>query len=107
MYPPRSLGGDDVAAILEMGVRRLALPLAAVRDGQICRATRSWDEETSLAPGAVAHGTTRLGALCAAAESDPGRIVGDDWTARTRSADTWVAVPPDDRTCALGTSSRD
>jgi hypothetical protein len=96
VYPPRSLGGGDVAAVLEMGVRRLALPLAAVRNGQVCRATRSWDEETSLGPGAAALGTTRLGTLCSAAEADPGRVVGDGWTARTGARDTWVAVPPDD-----------
>lgn len=96
VYPPRTLGNGDVAAILEMGVRRLALPLAAVRDGQILRATRSWDEETSLGPGATACGGTRLGILCAAAQYDRGQIVGDDWTARAGSRETWVAVPPDD-----------
>ena len=96
VYPPRAQNGGEVAAILEMGVRRLALPLATVRGGQVCRATRSWDEETSLGPGAVAHRTTRLGVLCAAAEEDPGRIVGDDWTARAGAMETWVAVPPDD-----------
>ena len=96
VYPPRLLGGGDVAAILEMGVRRLALPIAAVRDGRICRATRSWDEETSLAPGSAALGGTRLGVLCAAADDEPGRIVGDDWTARSGARETWVAVPPDD-----------
>lgn len=96
VYPPRTLGNGDVAAILELSVRRLALPLAAVRDGQICRATRSWDEETSLGPGATAGETTRLGILCAAAQDEPGRIVGDDWTARAGARATWVAVPPDD-----------
>lgn len=96
VYPPQLLGTGDVAAILEMGVRRLALPLAAVRDGRVCRATRSWDEETSLAPGAAALGRTRLGMLCAAADDEPGRIVGDDWTARAGARETWVAVPPDD-----------
>ena len=96
VYPPRTLGNGQVAAILEMGMRRLALPLAAVRDGQICRATRSWDEETSLGPGAAARGTTRLAMLCAAAQRAPGRIVGDDWTARAGARETWVAVPPDD-----------
>ena len=96
VYPPRALGNGEVAAILEVGVRRLALPLAAVRDGQICRATSSWDEETSLGPGATASGRTRLGILCAAADDEPGRIVGDDWTARAGARETWVAVPPDD-----------
>lgn len=96
IYPPRTLGNGDVAATLEMGVRRLALPLAAVRDGRICRATHSWDEETSLAPGTAAGSRTRLGILCAAADDEPGRIVGHDWTARAGARETWVAVPPDD-----------
>lgn len=98
IYAPRRVGDGDVAAILEMGVRRLALPLAAVRDGQICRATRSWDEETSLGPGAATNGTTRLATLCAAARAEPGRIVGDDWTARAGAREIWVSVPPDDST---------
>ncbi|MGA7988708.1 MAG: hypothetical protein WCB51_09965, partial [Candidatus Dormiibacterota bacterium] len=42
VYPPRAIGDGRVAATLELGVRRLALPVAAVRDGQVCRATRSW-----------------------------------------------------------------
>jgi len=96
VYPPRTLGDGEVAATLEMGVRRLALPVAAVRDGQVCRATWSWDEETSLGPGTAASGATRLAMLCAAAQREPGRIVGDDWTARAGARETWVAVPPDD-----------
>jgi hypothetical protein len=96
VYPPRALGDGSVAATLELGVRRLALPLAAVRRGLVCRATRSWDEETSLAPGCGADGTSRLGKLCAAADGEPGRIVSDGWSARATARTTWVAVPPDD-----------
>jgi hypothetical protein len=96
VYPPRSIGDGDVAATLELGVRRLALPVAAVRDGQVCRATRSWDEETSLAPGSETVAGSRLGLLCAEAALDPGQIVSDGWTARRGERTTWVAVPPDD-----------
>jgi hypothetical protein len=96
VYPPRPVGDGRVAATLELGVRRLALPLAAVRDGLVCRATRSWDEETSLAPGSEVGTGSRLGNLCAAAAMEPGRIVSDGWSARAAAGTTWVAVPPDD-----------
>ena len=96
VYPPRSIGDGNVAATLELGVRRLALPIAAVRDGQVCRATRSWDEETALAPGTDAVPESRLGMLCAEASLDPGEIVSDGWSARRAARITWVAVPPDD-----------
>jgi len=96
VYPPRALGDGNVAATLELGVRRLALPLAAVREGLVCLATRSWDEETSLAPGSEAGVGSRLGNLCTAASVTPGRIVSDGWNARATARTTWVAVPPDD-----------
>jgi hypothetical protein len=96
VYPPRAFGDRSVAATLELGVRRLALPLAAVRDGVVCRATRSWDEETNLAPGGAARPGSRLANLCASAELQPGRIVSDGWSARATARATWVAVPPDD-----------
>jgi hypothetical protein len=96
VYPPRAFGDRSVAAILELGIRRLALPLAAVRDGLVCRATRSWDEETALAPGGAAGPGSRLANLCATAELQPGRIVSDGWSARASARATWVAVPPDD-----------
>jgi hypothetical protein len=96
VYPPRAIGDGDVAATLELGVRRLALPVAAVRDGQVSRATRSWDEETSLAPGSDTPPDSRLGMLCAEAALDPGEIVSDGWAARRGERATWVAVPPDD-----------
>lgn len=96
VYPPRAFGVGCVAASLELGVRRLALPVAAIRHGMVSRATRSWDEETSLPPGSAAAPGSRLADLCAAAESQPGRIVRDGWSARADGRTTWVAVPPDD-----------
>jgi hypothetical protein len=98
IYPPRAVGDGKVAATLELGVRRLALPLAAVRGGLVWRATRSWDEETSLVPGSDAGNRSRLGDLCAAAALRPGQIVSEGWTARATERTTWVAVPPDDST---------
>ncbi len=35
VYPPRALGDGTLAATLELGIRRLALPLAAIREGRV------------------------------------------------------------------------
>jgi hypothetical protein len=77
VYPPRATGDGALAATLELGIRRLALPLAAIHDGRILRATRSWDEETGLAPGSATGNGSRLATIEAAAASVPGRIVVD------------------------------
>ena len=97
VYPPRATGVGALAASLELGIRRLALPLAAVREGRVYRATRSWDEETGLAPGSVIGPDSKLATLRAAAASVPGRIVVDaGYSARLGLRALWVAVPPDD-----------
>jgi hypothetical protein len=97
VYPPRATGDGALAATLELGIRRLALPLAALRDGRVLRATRSWDEETGLAPGSPTGLGSRLATIEAAANSVPGRIVVDaGFSARLGSRALWVAVPPDD-----------
>jgi hypothetical protein len=97
VYPPRGLGNGTLAATLELGIRRLALPLAAVRDGRVCRATRSWDEETGMAPGSATGPGSKLATIQAAAASVPGRIVVDaGFSARAGVSALWVAVPPDD-----------
>jgi len=97
VYPPRPIGDGSVAATVELGLRRLALPVAAVRDGRVIRATRSWDEETAQIPGSTADPGSRLQALLTAAAGRPADIVRDTgWSARTGLRATWVAVPPDD-----------
>ena len=63
VYPPAPPATAPVAATLELGIRRLALPLAAVRDGRVYRATRSWDEETGLAPGSGAGADSKLATI--------------------------------------------
>jgi hypothetical protein len=99
VYPPRATGDGALAATLELGIRRLALPLAAVRDGRVSRATRSWDEETGLAPGSPTGSGTKLETIEAAAASVPGCIVVDGgFSARAGPRAHWVAVPPDDST---------
>jgi len=97
VYPPRPAGDGTVAATFELGIRRLALPVAAVAGRRVTRATRSWDEETGLPPGSRAVSGSRLGALLAAAGAVPGTVIRDaGWAARTGSRSTWLAVPPDD-----------
>ncbi|MHB8489125.1 MAG: hypothetical protein ACYDCS_08115 [Candidatus Dormibacteria bacterium] len=96
-YPPRASGDGMVAATLELGLRRLALPLAALLDGRVCRATRSWDEETGLAPGSAPEPGSKLATIQAAAAAAAGGIVVDDgFSARAGQRALWIAVPPDD-----------
>jgi hypothetical protein len=84
------------SASLELGVMRLALPLALVADGSVLKATRAWDEETGLLPGARVAPAGRLTECIAAADAAGGGIaVVGGWTARTVGSRTWIAVPPD------------
>jgi hypothetical protein len=97
VYLPRATGEGTLAATLELGIRRLSLPLAALRDGRVARSTRSWDEETSLAPGSATGSGAKLATIEAAARSVPGQIVvGAGFSARAGLRALWVAVPPDD-----------
>jgi hypothetical protein len=97
VYPPRATADGTLAATLELGIRRLALPLAALREGHVCRATRSWDEETDLAPGSPTGSGSKLATVEAAARAVPGRIAVDaGFSARAGLRALWVAVPPDD-----------
>ncbi|MHB8718898.1 MAG: hypothetical protein ACYDAC_08420 [Candidatus Dormibacteria bacterium] len=93
---PLAEAHNRVGVSIDLGVRRLALPLCAVRAGRIRSSTAAWDEESGLPPGAEAAARGRVGWLCTAAAARPGEIVGaDGWTARASGPDTWVAIPPD------------
>ena len=97
VHPPVRAAGGLTTAVLETGLNRLALPLALVRAGAVQKATRAWDEETALLPGAPLPRGGRAAQCVAAAASAPGTIVRvDGWCARTGRQGTWVAVPPDD-----------
>jgi len=97
VYAPRESADRTTEATLELGLGRLALPLAAVRDDRVVRATRAWDEETKVIPGAPVTASPRLAAVVDAARAGGGEIaLVEGWAARAAGALVWVAVPPDD-----------
>ena len=89
--------GDDLVVTLELGLRRLALPLAAASGRQLVRATRTWDDETGVTPGQHIERGTPVGDALGAALRFPGEIATTTTgiSARTGRALTWLAVPPD------------
>ncbi len=95
VYPPVDCDGRRSAG-LEVGVERLALPLALLHGGLVRKATRSWDEETGLLPGYAVSDADRAGRCAAEATAAPASVVGvDGWRARSGRDGTWVAIPPD------------
>lgn len=97
VHPPQPHGDRMVMAALEFGVPRLSLPLAALRDGHIVRATRAWDDETAAIPGTAVITMPRLLDAAHAATATPGSIArAGAFTARQAGDMTWIAVPPDD-----------
>jgi hypothetical protein len=97
VYAPRESADGTTEATVELGLGRLALPLAAVRDDRVARATRAWDEETKVIPGAPATASPRLAAVVDAARACDGDIaLVEGWAARAAGPLVWVAVPPDD-----------
>lgn len=97
VYPPYDRGDGMVVATLEIGLRRLALPLATVRGGRVIKATRSWDEETGYHPGKEIDANSKVMASIRAALEKPTEIVvTDGWHSRTARDVVWIALPPDD-----------
>ena len=102
VYAPRKATDGTMEATLELGLGRLALPLAAVRDDRVLRATRAWDEETHVIPGALVAASPRLLAVVDAARAASGAIaLVDGWAARAAGSLVWVAIPPDDATARM------
>jgi hypothetical protein len=97
VYPPYDRGDGIVVATLELGLDRLALPLAAVKDSRVNKATRAWDEETGYYQGKETGATSKLAVTVAEAQRSLGQLtVNDGWWARSVRNITWVGVPPDD-----------
>jgi len=97
VYPPFDRGDGTLASTLEVGLERLALPVAAISGRIVNRATRAWDEETELPPGSCVDGHPRLVTAVEKAVRDPGRIaVVDGWRSRFARDNVWVAIPPND-----------
>jgi hypothetical protein len=102
VYAPRESTDGTMEATLELGLGRLALPLAAVRDDRVGRATRAWDEETHVIPGALVSASPRLVAVVDAARAAGGAIaLVEGWAARAAGPLVWVAVPPDDASARM------
>jgi hypothetical protein len=102
VYAPRESADGTMEATLELGLGRLALPLAAVRDDRVARATRAWDEETRVIPGALVSASPRLAAVVNAARAAGGATaLVEGWAARAARPLVWVAVPPDDATARM------
>ncbi len=102
VYAPRASNDGTMEATLELGLGRLALPLAAVRDDRVVRATRAWDEETHVIPGALVSAPPRLAAVVDAARAASGAIaLVEGWAARAAGSLVWVAIPPDDATARM------
>lgn len=97
VHPPQPRGNRMVMAALEFGVPRLSLPLAAVRDGRVVRATRAWDDETGAVPGTPVITLPQVLDAVHAAAASPGTIArAGTFTARQAGDLTWTGVPPDD-----------
>jgi hypothetical protein len=96
LYPPVPGGEGERTAVLEVGLNHLALPLALIRDGNVGKATRAWDEKTSLRPGVAVASHQRAGRCLAAAAACAGAVARvDGWSARTGRDGVWLAIPPD------------
>ena len=97
VHPPQPIGDGTVRAALEFGVPRLSLPLAAVRDGHVVRATRAWDDETSALPGTAVITVSKVLDAAHAAAAMPGTIArAGSFAARQTGDLIWLGVPPDD-----------
>lgn len=101
VYPPAEDAAGLRSAVLEVGLNRLALPLALLGGTHgvtVRKATRTWDEETSLIPGSVVPPESRAARCSAAAATVPGAIVQQEgWSGRSvAGGNTWLAIPRDD-----------
>lgn len=96
VYPPSATPDGSVDTTFELGLRRLALPLALIREGRVVRATRAWDEETGYPPGHAVGAGSRLTATLGDALASPGRVAGGAglW-GRAVEAGVWMTIPPD------------
>lgn len=96
VVPARQVDGGTAEAVFTPSAAdcRFTLPLAAISDsGTVERATRAWDEETELTPGAPLNG--QLEALWRRARAHAGSCVADGpFIARTGRHRTWLALTP-------------
>jgi hypothetical protein len=80
---------------IERGAHGFSLPVAAIADDghTVLRATRAWDEETSVTPGRTVNGN--LHDLAIRAMEAGGKVVATDpYNARRGRVCTWIAQRP-------------
>jgi hypothetical protein len=96
VFPPVRRSDGSTVATVELGLQKLALPVCAVRDGVVHKATGAWDDETELAPGcAVQAGGTAAKCLDLAGRDEGLIVTVNGWCARRTGGVTWIAIPPD------------
>ena len=96
VYTPIEVADGVVAATIELGVERLALPVAVLRGELILRATHPFESEAGCTAGDVLPADSPLLELARVAEAAPGLVaVGAGWCARATGPLVWLAQPPD------------
>lgn len=97
VHPPTPRNDGWQCVVLEVNLPRLALPLAAVRDQRVLRATRSWDDEVGALPGTMVMANQQVLDAVSRAAREPGTIVrAGSLAARSTGPLVWLSVPPDD-----------
>ena len=90
---PMPLRAGVVGSSIGFGYPRLCAPIASAVRGRIERASRPWDEETGLVPGAPLD--PRLTRAVEAALARPGEITFTDiYRARAIGARVWLGIAP-------------
>ncbi len=98
LAPRAAAGATQLRAVLAIDRSpRLQLPLAALRDGVVTRASPAWDEETHATPGSAVP--ERWIKVTEASAQAPGTIAKDgSRRARTVARTTWMAIPAEGTT---------
>ncbi|MGI8607836.1 MAG: hypothetical protein ACR2MY_01205 [Candidatus Dormibacteria bacterium] len=90
---PVAVAPGLVGSAIGLGSPRFSAPVASAVRGRVERASRAWDEETGLPPGAALD--NRLELAVAAAQARPGQIgYSDIFRARATPARVWLGIAP-------------
>lgn len=97
LYHPNNISGK-VRASLEVGLNRLSIPMALIRDGYVYKCTRTWEEETGILPKSSIYNNPSLGASLDTAKENVGKNINiNGWSIRHKDNMTaWFALLPED-----------